>query len=501
MLILTRSMKNTLSLLFLILISLPIYSQPKKDKSPSSPHLSASLTGYVEMTQFLEKICRENPYLHYDTLAFSIKGRAIPFISVYKEDSLDKSKLNILLFAQQHGDEPSGKEALLMMLKDIAENKMDEYIEHMNLFIIPMLNPDGAEAGTRRNGRGVDLNRNHLILTEPETHGLHNLFNKYLPEVTLDMHEYYPFDDTTSKFPYIRQFDEQVGILTNLNIDSDILELEKRELLTFINQEVSAKGFLFGEYAVGSIANGKTVRHSTVDIDDGRQSFGIQSTISLISEGLNGKTPTERLEKRRLAQYLVAKSLLQWCMSSPDWIKRRITYQRNQLSKSDDSIVIQMDHFPDGSLRIVPMRNIITNKDSVFQISNFAPKIKSIKKVKRAKGYLVPISDSALVRFLNAHQITYTKANKISTGKVYQYFIVEPIQILLEGMSVWNPTYTYSLVEKDKNLDEYYFIPTAQLKAITITLAFEPNSMFGLANYALYNYLMKKGSYPILRVE
>ena len=315
------------------------------------------------------------------------------------------------------------------------------------------------------------------------------------------MHEYYPYEDTTKKFPYIRQFDEQVGILTNLNVNSDLREMQKRELLTYIGQEVSAKGFLFGEYAVGSIANGKTVRHSTVDIDDGRQSFGIQSTISLISEGLNGKTPTDRIQKRSLAQLIVAKSLLKWCLESPDWIKRRIAFQRHQLINGTDSIIIQMDHVSDGSQRIVPMHNVITGKDSVFHLSNFAPKVAAIKKVKRPLAYLVPITDTALVRFLNAQQISYVKLDQLHNGKIFEYNIEEPKQIILEGMTIWNPTFSYSTINRKIDLNPYYFVPTNQLRVITICLAFEPNSMFGFPNYSLYNYLMKKGSYPILRVE
>ncbi|MCE1167312.1 MAG: succinylglutamate desuccinylase/aspartoacylase family protein [Sphingobacteriia bacterium] len=494
-------MKKRIVFLLFFASSLTTYSQSISKNVFVSDQNGDNLTNYNEMMNYLSTICKKGSVLHLDTLAFSVKGRAIPLIHVKTDDKSIKNKINVLLFAQQHGDEPSGKEALLQLIQEIADDKLDSYLDYMNLLIVPMVNPDGAEAGTRRNGRGVDLNRNHLILTEPETQGLHKLFNKYLPEVTLDMHEYYPYEDTTKKFPYIRQFDEQVGILTNLNVNSDLREMQKRELLTYIGQEVSAKGFLFGEYAVGSIANGKTIRHSTVDIDDGRQSFGIQSTISLISEGLNGKTPTDRIQKRSLAQLIVAKSLLKWCLESPDWIKRRIAFQRHQLINGTDSIIIQMDHVSDGSQRIVPMHNVITGKDSVFHLSNFAPKVAAIKKVKRPLAYLVPITDTALMRFLNAQQISYVKLDQLHNGKIFEYNITEPKQIILEGMTIWDPTFSYSPINREIDLNQYYFVPTNQLRVITICLAFEPNSMFGLANYSLYNYLIKKGSYPILRVE
>ncbi|MBK6344422.1 MAG: hypothetical protein IPF68_00550 [Bacteroidales bacterium] len=62
----------------------------------------------------------------------------------------------------------------------------------MDFALIPQINPDGSEVNKRRNANDADLNRNHLILTEPETMALHNFFDKYRFEVTMDVHEYSP---------------------------------------------------------------------------------------------------------------------------------------------------------------------------------------------------------------------------------------------------------------------------------------------------------------------
>ena len=76
------------------------------------------------------------------------------------------------------------------------------------------MNPDGSEINVRRNANGADLNRNHLILTEPETIALHRLFNKYLFEATMDVHEYYPYTEDFISYGYIKYFDEQIGTTT-----------------------------------------------------------------------------------------------------------------------------------------------------------------------------------------------------------------------------------------------------------------------------------------------
>lgn len=56
-----------------------------------------------------------------------------------------------------HGDEPEG----VYLMEYFLNTKMFESVSsEVDLYIIPVLNPDGFAAGTRVNGRGVDLNRN-----------------------------------------------------------------------------------------------------------------------------------------------------------------------------------------------------------------------------------------------------------------------------------------------------------------------------------------------------
>ena len=53
-----------------------------------------------------------------------------------------------------------------------------------------MMNPDGAEAGTRRNAAGADLNRDHIALEQPETQALHRVVRRVRPHVAVDSHEF-----------------------------------------------------------------------------------------------------------------------------------------------------------------------------------------------------------------------------------------------------------------------------------------------------------------------
>ena len=67
----------------------------------------------------------------------------------------------VLLVGQQHGDEPAGSEALLVLAHELARGLLEPLLEHINVVIVPRANPDGAETGTRATANGVDMNRDH----------------------------------------------------------------------------------------------------------------------------------------------------------------------------------------------------------------------------------------------------------------------------------------------------------------------------------------------------
>ena len=80
-------------------------------------------------------------------------------------DSLAATKRpTVLLIGQQHGDEPAGSEALLVIAQELAQGLLEPLLDQINVVIVPRANPDGAATGTRSTANGVDMNRDHLLL-------------------------------------------------------------------------------------------------------------------------------------------------------------------------------------------------------------------------------------------------------------------------------------------------------------------------------------------------
>ncbi|MGB2987300.1 MAG: M14 family zinc carboxypeptidase, partial [Phycisphaerae bacterium] len=64
-----------------------------------------------------------------------------------------------------HGDEPVGTEMCLYLIDHLTQNygtdpDITDLVDEIDIWIVPLMNPDGLVAGTRRNANNVDLNRN-----------------------------------------------------------------------------------------------------------------------------------------------------------------------------------------------------------------------------------------------------------------------------------------------------------------------------------------------------
>jgi murein peptide amidase A len=79
--------------------------------------------------------------------------------------------LRLAVFALVHGDEPAGVESIVRLLRQTVGSS--ELLRGVELFCYPVCNPVGFAAGTRCNGRGLDLNREFWRdSSEPEVRAL-----------------------------------------------------------------------------------------------------------------------------------------------------------------------------------------------------------------------------------------------------------------------------------------------------------------------------------------
>jgi Zinc carboxypeptidase len=91
-----------------------------------------------------------------------------------------------------HGNEPSGADASLRLLYDLAARTdcaNEARLKNLVTVLLPVQNPDGRAADERANSAGFDLNRDWFAMTQPELSGKVALLERFPPVMYVDSHE------------------------------------------------------------------------------------------------------------------------------------------------------------------------------------------------------------------------------------------------------------------------------------------------------------------------
>lgn len=103
----------------------------------------------------------------------------------------DTAKPTLLLVGGVHGNEPSAREVMLWMAREmVASNMYREVLRGASIAIIPNANPDGRIISERGNSIDVDPNRDHISLDEAEAQATNTAIRQLDPVMAGDFHEY-----------------------------------------------------------------------------------------------------------------------------------------------------------------------------------------------------------------------------------------------------------------------------------------------------------------------
>lgn len=333
----------------------------------------------------------------------SAAGRDIPALYVPPRSRLEQDIATVMTFAQQHGDEPFGKEALLMLLHDLCAQPDAWPYRHLNLVVVPMVNPDGNEVHHRRNNRQVELNRNHVVLREPEMRLVRTLFNRYRPHVTLDVHEYGIRSWLSHGF--IKQLDEQFDCLSNPAIPEHLVESARERILWPTIERARERGIKANRYLVAQDDPTLPVRHSTTDFNDGRNQVGIDCTLSFILEGPNGLSREDRIWERAKGQLGFIESFLGVCEAS---YKEIVGLVADARARGAAQVPIQADYTPSSS---GPLQVAVWRTRDLLDTTITLPDYRGTPEVRCAvvppKAYIIERPTSLLRALLTAHGFPY----------------------------------------------------------------------------------------------
>jgi Synergist-CTERM protein sorting domain-containing protein len=162
--------------------------------APTSTQLPAGYPAEGEILPFVKIVAQNSGgRIRYETVGYTVLGTPIPLLVVGfpkapKSPAEVGDRIVVRWQACIHGNEPEGKEAALIFLREAAQGKHDELLKDMVLLVNPAVNPDGVDLNTRTNSQNYDLNRDWAKAYTPEIKAFLKLIRKWDPLITLDAH-------------------------------------------------------------------------------------------------------------------------------------------------------------------------------------------------------------------------------------------------------------------------------------------------------------------------
>ena len=114
-------------------------------------------------------------------------GKSVEERPIYSV-KVGSGKIKVLMWSQMHGNESTTTKAIFDLFNILEKEPCKYILDACTLYIIPILNPDGAFAYTRLNANQEDLNRDAQLLSQPESLVLKEAYNKFKPDFCFNLH-------------------------------------------------------------------------------------------------------------------------------------------------------------------------------------------------------------------------------------------------------------------------------------------------------------------------
>src|SRR5688500_12638736 len=305
--------------IFLLLALTTKTAAQQDDKLKSRAELTnyEETTRYEEVLNFIAELQKRSSLMRLESFGKSEEGRSLPLMILSDlpisnpRDARGSNKPVVFIMANIHAGEVEGKEAMLHLSRRILFGDLKPLLSKLIILIAPIYNADGNEkininnrtaqngpiagVGVRENSKGYDLNRDYMKLDSPEAQSLVNLFNRWDPHITVDLHT-----TNGSYHGYHLTYSQPL----NPNTSAAILSYHRDKMLPAINKAM-LRNHKFRTYYYGNFprfANlptpGEKTRWEAFTHQPriGQNYHGLRNRLTILSEAYSYLTFKRRVE-------------------------------------------------------------------------------------------------------------------------------------------------------------------------------------------------------------
>lgn len=485
-------------------------------------------SSYDEVMAFVRAADAASPFIRLTRFGYSMEGRALPLVVVgaVREATPQavraSGKLRVFIQANIHAGEVEGKEAVQVLLRDLANGRHAQWLDSLVLLIAPIYNADGNERvrltnrplqygpiggmGQRANAQNLDLNRDHMKLESPEARSLIALFAAYDPHVVIDLHT----TDGT-----VHAYHLTYAPSLHPNTHPAILDLVRNAWLPAVTRAIKERdGWDFYYYGnlPGAGAPSDSVERAWYSFDH-RPRFnnnyvGLRNRVAILSEAYSYATFEERIR----ATLRFVEELLGFARAHTPRIRAAVAAAeaapvtgtalalRAQLAPSADSVTILLGEITEArhpyTGQRMWQRRDVRRPERMREYQTF----RASESDRAPAAYYVPAELASVVRLLEAHGVRVEPLADSSTRAVERFAVDSTTQAPSEfqghkertAFGRWLPA-TVTLPAGT------VVVPLQQPLARLVFALLEPRSDDGVVDWNLVDDAVTKGQYPVLR--
>jgi len=315
----------------------------------------ADFTSHDEMLAYVEDLRQMSDTVHVRTSGVSQEGRAMPALVLSGDGVRTGAQARrlgrpvVLLVGLQHGNEPAGGEAMLVLAKELATGSLRPLLDKLTVIVVPHSNPDGAYYFRRSPYSTVDINRDHVKMDLPETRALHRVVNEFEPHLFVDAHEFSVATRWIEKFGVIQSNDLMVQYATNPNVHPALTALADGKFMAGFRETTGRAGYThFWYYTTSYNMKNRLVSMGGTTPDIGRNFAGLQNAVSFLVESRGVGIGRESFRRRVHSHVVAITGLLNTAAENASELMdtvaaaRADTVRRGRDPQSGDTVAVRL---------------------------------------------------------------------------------------------------------------------------------------------------------------
>lgn len=401
-----------------------------------TPAFEPGRTGFTtnaELHDALQALVRENGpgglTVRSLPLATSQRGTPLDVLLFTRLPDADPAAMRatgrptVLIVGQQHGNEPAGSEALLVIARELAGGRLGALLDRLNVIVWPRVNPDGAASDQRASASGIDINRDHLLLRTPEAQGQAQLLRDYAPVLVIDAHEYTVGGRFVEKFGAVQKYDALVQYAMTPNNHEFLTKASeewfRQPLLAALKSRSLSNEWY---YTTSTDPADRKVAMGGVQPDTGRNVAGLNNAVSFLIETRGIGIGRSHFKRRVYTHVTAIESLLDSAAKrSADLAKLR-AFVDNDVAASSCKGELVVEAAATPSEYELKMLDPLTGADKELSVSwDSALALQPLRKRTRPCGYWLAADQTDAVLRLRGLGLTVQQIseNGVMRGESY----------------------------------------------------------------------------------